>query len=684
MATRTAQDYVETLNPKGYVSNREITNLDGNYLVKGSKNVRIVNGEKVASSKRYTLKGGAKDVNSGITTSSDWKTNTKQYRNIRGYMDGASGEIEVWYNNAWVRIKNGYSSTDFQWTPVWSPTELIDVLLGVNGTDTLFMWSGGIAEVASVTTNTITKKGYLTGTTIAFNNNGASNDTITDSANGFLTAGFAVGDELQISGTTGAINDGFFTILTVTAGTITIIENQSLQTQASGATVIVKWKNNGTWAESRFLVSEAGRSVRIGGTTYTYTGGEGTGTLTGLTLDPVALGVVAGDRVMQSIKESTPSALDNGQWDLIGVLDNHVYIGSTRTRVVKVSKNDDYDDFTVTSPVRIPGEGFTIDNLDSCPTGFVSDEGAMYISAGDDDWYKVTLVLTADQTGESVVIEKLKTAPGQSAVAQGAIARIKNGVAFLSTEKAIETLSNVENFVTTQNVPISDDIKDDLEAYNLTDADMKYFKRSMFIALPHEGLLLEYDFRFGYWQPPQEISISKLAIIDGNLCGHSSNSNETYILFDGYNDNGAPFKAVAAFGYENYGNRFSLKNFDELGSELYMSRNTEVKNRVLYEYRGSSDIREFTITANAGDDTVFTDTDITGLGKKKLGDNPLGTTISEVDDLLKVRVINTTSLLDFFERQRVFESESPDCRFEILAFGENAQLSDNEPTFIRK
>lgn len=676
----TANDNVETLNPKGYINNREITNLDGNYLVKGSQNMRIVNREKVVSSKRYTLLGAAKDVNNGIVTSCDWKMNTGQYRNIRGYTDGSNGELEVWYEEAWTRIKNGFANIEFSWIPWWYPAEQIDVLIGVNNSDKIYMWAGGIAEVASVTANTITKKGYMTGTTIGFNDNGASPDTISDSAGGFLTAGFAAGDVITITGSVS--NNGIFTIESVTATLITLIDTNALNTEASGASVVVRWDEGGTWAEAHFLVLQASRKVIIGGQEFTYTGGESTGTLTGITPDPTAFGITAGDRVMSTVMEFEPAALDGLRLNRLGVSEQHMYYGSTRSHKIWISSVDDFADFTFTTPVRVAGEGFTA-NLDSSTNAFIPQEGAMYISAGDDDLYKVEVVLSADQEGEAITFKKLKTSPGAGTISHGGVAAIKNGIVILGNDKTLDILSNVENISNEQNVPISDDIRDDFLSYNINDADMLYSDRSLFITLPHEGLLLEYDMRFGYWQPPQTISLSRLARIGGRLCGHSNNSNETYVLYDGYNDNGAPFLARAVFGYENFGSRFEYKNLTRLGAELKMSRNTVVKDRILYDYEGSRGDREFPIDTT-DPKTVFSKTGNAGLGQEKLGNNPPGSSLEEIDDLLKVRVIHGTNLLDFFERQRILESDSPDCRFEILALVEDTELSDNEPTFIRK
>lgn len=75
----------------------------------------------------------------------------------------------------------------------------------------------------------------LRAATIAFNENTPDVDTITDSGNGFLVAGFQAGDQLTVSGS--ASNDGTYVIWAVTAGTITLLARNDLTTEAAGATV---------------------------------------------------------------------------------------------------------------------------------------------------------------------------------------------------------------------------------------------------------------------------------------------------------------------------------------------------------------------------------------------------------------------------------------------------------------
>lgn len=71
--------------------------------------------------------------------------------------------------------------------------------------------------------------------TIAFNENTPNADTITDSGNGFLVAGFQAGDQLTVAGS--GSNDGTYTIGSVAAGTITLLARNDLATEIAGSTV---------------------------------------------------------------------------------------------------------------------------------------------------------------------------------------------------------------------------------------------------------------------------------------------------------------------------------------------------------------------------------------------------------------------------------------------------------------
>jgi hypothetical protein len=695
-----AGDYVQFLNVLGYVNNREITNLPGQFLVKGSQNVLIKNGEKVVTRPGYTLFGVAKTVNQGIHSSYDWNNiSSGTARSLRQW----GKNLEVAYNNAFISLKTMPTSNHMEFTTWWNKTELIDVLLFVDSTAKVYDWSGAITTVAGVTSNTITKQGYLSGNTISFSFNGTGlPGTIIKSDGGFNNAGFKAGDTIIVTGSNN--NNTTLVIQSVTDTTIVVRPEYTLVNEVPlpTSTIIVQWPA-GTWAGQRFFTANAGennnRQVRINSVDYTYTGGETTGTLTGVTPDPTqaVIPITTGAVVAQSVRSYAPTTLQSMAINLISTMANLVFFGSTGSRVVNQSTKDDFTSFAWTNPLRIPGEGMTI-NLDSCPTAFIpgQQDAQMYISGGTDDLYEIQYKQSTSNNGsgvsyitELVTTKKIKTATGSAARSQSAVVFIKNAVTYLSFEPTIDTLGHAVNVVieSPQTRPISDPIRDDLEAYNLTGAHGIYFRRNLYYTLPAENRLIIHDDVNGYWQPPQIIPISRLAIITINgvqtLCGHSSVSNETYILNNGTNDNGSKFKAVAALGYESFGSRFEYKQFDEAAVELYLSSSTIVHDDIYYDYKGGTDYRTFLID---GKDQGIVSGPIQDAseGSAPEGTNPEGSSSDPIDMLQKARQISQTSVIDFFERQRVFWSDSIDAQFAILAYGENTMMSENQPVSIRK
>lgn len=67
-----------------------------------------------------------------------------------------------------------------------------------------------------------------------------SPDSFTDSGSGFVTAGFAVGDTVMVSGFATAANNGIFTITSVAAGTIEISETTVVNESAGALNIKVQ------------------------------------------------------------------------------------------------------------------------------------------------------------------------------------------------------------------------------------------------------------------------------------------------------------------------------------------------------------------------------------------------------------------------------------------------------------
>jgi hypothetical protein len=87
-------------------------------------------------------------------------------------------------------------------------------------------------------------------TTIAAVDGGAGVDSFTDSGNGFVTAGFSVGDSFLVYGFTGGMHDihGPFTVVTVAVGTIEVATT-SLTADAAGEAVTMVLLKGGSFRD---------------------------------------------------------------------------------------------------------------------------------------------------------------------------------------------------------------------------------------------------------------------------------------------------------------------------------------------------------------------------------------------------------------------------------------------------
>ncbi len=671
----------------GYVNGVEQTSLDPRFLVPPSKNVLIDNGRKSYTSRPgIEIMGAIATGTLGIKGHASWKTSKKLFHNLRAY----DRYLEVWFNDTWTRLLTNLTSPYVEFAPVFDATEAEDIMCFVNGTDKIHNWSGGAGLCRAVTAGatTITLRGTYTAATIAFVDNGALPDTITDTANGFVTAGFASGDVIVVSGS--ASNNRSFTIATVTAGTLTLVPDDVLTNEALGASVNIH-SGFPTWKSRGFLAAGT-RKLLIGGVEYAYTGGEGTDTLTGVDVLP---DITAETIVLQAIRTNTNAApLPTGYSnDYIGSQRNQIWVGSKTSRLVFASKTSSYTDFTY-SANRTPGQGIEL-NLDTFCAGFEATKDDITVFGGQDDIYTVEYQLSSDNTYEAVNIDKLDTAPGQGLVSPRAKTRIKNGIAFITKEPTLDTLGNVENMASQTNVPVSDTIKTDFDSYNFLDSEIRYHKRNIVISLPLEAKVLLYDLRYAMWQPPQEfaVAIGGLDVDEaGNLIGHSYVSNESYILFspnvladevgqeiaddfDGYS-----IEAIARH-YSNDGEQDQEKRFDIFHVAGYLSAGATIQHRLYYEIDGSRGTVTKDITALLNR-ILFGQSDIHWLGRNPLGFAPIGGGgIQGAAELFRFRTNLEYHEKEYYEYFSEFYQNSATEQFVICVHGPNSHLTgDGDPS----
>ena len=719
----------------GYVTSQDVGNTDIRFLVAGSQNVLIDYQLKTKTRSGYSLLG---DTNTALTANRNawtWKTSKGQNYSQRFYDD----ELEVYLGtvdgvevNAWKRIANGWSTTErMRQTTWWDVTEGIDVQLMVVGDDKIYEWSGGVAVVDSVT-ETVTEAGDASNQLSAWSILGTTSDN---------TNAFVLYYGLTNSGTTrtvdvykdsaGGASDKVATGTVDGDGTITLAEANSSGITGSVTvaytgddvvaaantltmTFTIKKAGTTTFKENHFYDDAGSTRTLINvrtGTEFSYTGGEGTTTLTGVTGSPVTDGMVAGDVLVQKVVTNDNEPLDTYNNHFIHNINNQIVIGSEDDNRVFMSANDDYTDYTASSP-RTPGEGETF-TLDSPCNGLASLGEVLVIGAGKSRMYKV--VFTQREVNsvltESAEVKRLTTGAGQGFLCQEAIVPLGDAIAYLTNEVAVRIITDPDTLTGVNPKTFSNPIKPDFDAEDWFDSNNVpqafgiWYKNTLYFSAPEASHLYMLNFKEDadgktkrYWNPPQILPVGPMSLIDledgdGDvLYGHSNSVPETYKLFDGGSDrfysgiatvDKLPFKAKAVFAYNNYKKKGRLKTFDEYFVEGEITPNTiDLTMTLDYDYGGATQTLEKTI--DGSDEDILEGTvEFNSLAQQSLAVNPLGGLLNPPSNARRFRKIFEIPKEDFFEIRTTFETNEVDRYFAIIAHGANATLSPRKPINLK-
>jgi hypothetical protein len=296
-------------------------------------------------------------------------------------------------------------------------------------------------------------------------------------------------------------------------------------------------------------------------------------------------------------------------------------------------------------------------------------------------FFEVSPGASADR--ENFTIKPLLVAEGQGAISQELIGKIKQSIVWVSNNKELVELGQVQNLPSPQSRPISDPIQPDFYSATFTNGQIKFWRGYLLVTAPVDGKVWIYDVESRFWNPPQVMGMRLLSVYNDLLYGHSNSVNETYKLFTGLSDNDNPIAFKAHFAYRNGGKRSLLKTFNKYFTEIYIAGNTKVLVKLLYEWGGSKQIIEYVL--DGSDITfLFTPNVSAALGVNSLGTNPLGGSLVAGEETPKYRRFKPCPPVDFFEYQVRFESEDEAAVFQLLSHGSNMIVSENLPSKITK
>lgn len=491
-------------------------------------------------------------------------------------------------------------------------------------------------------------------------------------------------------------------------GTNNVFKWNGAVTTLDSATVnTVTKEGTNTWAQEGF---SATGSIVINGVPATYTGGSGTTTLTGVSVDFSNTGTYpAGSIVHQEVVTVALSAMTSILATFAPTVigcgrRNQVYLGSSKSNVLYISKVNDYTNYAFTSPTRVVGEGALIP-LDAPPTAFIAQEAQqssdsydMYISEGLNNWAIIRATLSSDLTKETLEHIRLKTGALLGSQSERLTGKMKNHIMYVDNANVANFLGYLSYQFVPTIVDFSFPIVDDMNSYDFTDASVFYHRNYVYIAIPRHGLMRVYNMtnqsqeQFSgakaledvtqqpwFWETPITYPISGFYIVDGELYGHSYTTSESYKLFEGGDFNGQNIIANATFAYDDKGDRTQSKGSNEIWVEGYIKQNTTLMATV------NKDLDAFatsqTVSIDGADNTIVA----YGGGGNSLGDSPLG--VQSLGGATSVG--STTSLPAWFHVAKTyiskpsyylegisFETNGVDLDWQLIAFGTNAKFTN--------
>lgn len=611
----------------GYVSSKDKTNVSPNVLVKGSQNVYKKLSGTVAARPGLKLRGSTDNTQAGVDSSFEWYTSLASVYPMRVANGKLQFESDIVSSGTyvWYDLLTGLTLNRFVFDTWWNNALKKDVLLFVKGDSDIQMWHGGVALISSTTVNTI----------------------VLDRA--AATAGFPT----------------------------------------SGGTVI------------------------INGTTYTFTGVSAS-TLTGVTADPT--GEANGSVVMSGIVTTSNSPASGFTNDFIKTIGNRLHVGSYTSRLVYISSQSDYTNFTVPG-TRAPGDPELL-TLDDAGQGITVRQGNAHIFGGTSSLYIVsyTPITVGSTLTEQTKVDKKQLGNLVSALAHEFIDILGDNIIYLDQNNQLRTYGTFRNLLSDKSPSLSQQVHDELMDEDFTGGHLRIVSGDnddiVYITAPVTGKTFFYQERSSLdpagnvvaeriWHPPQIWNASRIAVIDGIEYCHSNANPQLYQLWktgQWYDDSPSgdelPYEAIMRMSYrgiitESGQRRQGMLAFDKMYSEGYIAQGTNLDAYVLYDYQGSSGMVNPNINSIESPVYLFTGVNPASLGDSSIGSNPLGDTLIDDPDnqevLPKFRNIVSVGSNNCFEYQLVIYSTDVNSRWEILALGTNAKITEKQnATFLIK
>ncbi|MFA6158994.1 MAG: hypothetical protein WC763_05245 [Candidatus Paceibacterota bacterium] len=466
-------------------------------------------------------------------------------------------------------------------------------------------------------------------------------------------------------------NGAHATVSSVTANTITIAAS--------------------TWTALGFYTA-ATRSVIINGNEYPYTGGEGTVTLTGVTGDPLAGGVVAGDLAIQSPREV--AALTSHKSQVVMAQDGRLHARlETKKDVWNYSKLDNPDDFTTGST---DGDGGSKSIESSGPITAFGKLNGLAVALKKN----VISSLEFVQSGDRVDIPRYRTLTSADdksttigAETQRSTFSTPYGLVFVTPDKRLVLLTGMTSNNEPEYLVLSDPIQPIFDAGVHTDACGICVDNVIWYAFKSDigasfndtvvrgdmtrrttdkdgkVLPIQWDAPYVGWNVKDWTSVYNSTTGKNEVHWHSSTNSATYRVTPGVKaDNTNPFTATLRGWAETFDAPSMQKKIDRAFVQVKMSENTELLLTLLYDKDGVTQRTETTLSGDSStkkfDASLYNPFGASSFGSQKFGSNE-----ATDDTPLYHFDIEIPPNVYFFSLSLQFSTDGEGQNWEIVRFG---------------
>ena len=399
-----------------------------------------------------------------------------------------------------------------------------------------------------------------------------------------------------------------------------------------------------------FITGGAG-SIDIGGTTVTYTGTTAT-TFTGCSGTPAA----ADNAPIEQVSDQFAASAGTKPIGNIMIEWNSQLVVADE-QFVKISEVDNFTDW---SGGLSTTKGFTGGVI----TGLKVQDKKLVVFT-ENSIQAIEYEFTGDQTGFQLRTENIESTPGYGAKVFTGISKADNEIYYVGADSVVRRVVRSSVSALFDTGSISENIKNTLKKYTLTNAAGIFFRTKLYFAVQSDesdinDIVLVFDLKYARGNQSGEawtkyrMYVNDFNVYGGILYAGSSATPNTFRLFEDSNgndilkDDGAAIAWFYKTPQLDFGQPHLKFRMNKYISRGFISSEGEIANKILYDY-GTESEQETTLD---GDDSSWVNTPaIEALGEGVVGEGEAGAAVDPFNGFYPFTYVENYGTIDAYNTQ---------------------------------